>query len=143
MTSPRRPGPVRMDDLTVERVLRTVERIPPGRVAGYGQIGAIVGVGPRLVGRILRDWGSDVPWWRVTSSYGDHPLLARAREHWDAEGIRVKPNGLGCRMAEFGADLEVLRREAEAAWADLPDEDAGEVPVEDAPGRDAGASARP
>ncbi|MGO1200392.1 MAG: MGMT family protein [Dermabacteraceae bacterium] len=106
-----RPSPprARMDDLTVERVLRVIEAIPPGRVAAYGEVGAIVGVGPRLVGRILREWGSSVPWWRVTNSSGDHPLLARARPHWETEGIAVKPNGRGCRMSEFGADLEALR----------------------------------
>ena len=80
----------RMDDLTVERVLRVVEAIPPGRVAAYGEVGAIVGVGPRLVGRIMRTWGSSVPWWRVTDSYGDHPLLARALPHWQEEGIVLK-----------------------------------------------------
>lgn len=115
--------PVRMDDVTVERVLRTVEVIPRGRVAAYGQIGAIVGIGPRLVGRIMSDWGSSVPWWRVTSSYGDIPagLRGRALEQWEAEGIALKPDGLGCRMREYGADLEQLRRDAQAAWADLPD----------------------
>src|SRR5690625_7899067 len=71
---------VRMDDVTIERVLRVVEAIPPGRVAAYGEVGAIVGVGPRLVGRILREWGGSVPWWRVTNSHGDHPLLARSEE---------------------------------------------------------------
>lgn len=108
-----------MDDLTVERVLRVVEAIPSGRVAAYGEVGAIVGVGPRLVGRILRDWGSTVPWWRVTNSYGDHPLLARARGHWEAEGIVVKPNGRGCRISEFGADLEDLRKAAAPSLAEL------------------------
>ena len=112
-----------MDDLTVERVLRTVEAIPPGRVAAYGQIGAIAGVGPRLVGRIMREWGSSVPWWRVTNAAGElpPPLLARAREHWDAEGIAVRADGRCCRMAEHRADLARLRRDAGAAWADLPE----------------------
>ncbi len=110
-----------MDDITVERVLRVVEAIPPGQVAAYGEVGAIVGVGPRLVGRIMRTWGSGVPWWRVTNSYGDHPLLARAREHWDREGIVIKPNGRGCRMAQFGADLEALRESSRAALAELDD----------------------
>lgn len=109
----------RMDDVTVERVLRVVEAIPPGRVAAYGEVGRIVGVGPRLVGRILRTWGSSVPWWRVTNSYGDHPLLARALPHWRSEGITVKPNGRGCRIGDFGADLEQLRRDAAPALAAL------------------------
>ncbi|GAA1491133.1 MGMT family protein [Brachybacterium sacelli] len=109
----------RMDDLTVERVLRVVEAIPPGRVAAYGEVGAVVGVGPRLVGRILRTWGSGVPWWRVTNASGDHPLLARTLPHWETEGIVVKPNGQGCRMADFGADLEQLREDSSAGLAEL------------------------
>lgn len=114
-----------MDDLTVERVLRVVEAIPPGRVAAYGEIGTVVGVGPRLVGRILRTWGSSVPWWRVTNAYGDHPLLARALPHWEKEGIAVKPNGRGCRMAQFGADLEQLRADSAGPLAAL-EESAGD-----------------
>lgn len=115
--------PVRMDDLTIERVLRTVEAIPPGRVAAYGQVGAIAGVGPRLVGRIVRDWGGGVPWWRVTGHDGEvaPPLRARAFAHWDEEGIVRAPSGRGCRMSEHGADLGVLRTAARAAWSDLPD----------------------
>ncbi|HIY24233.1 MAG TPA: MGMT family protein [Candidatus Brachybacterium merdigallinarum] len=123
-----------MDDLTVERVLRVVEAIPAGRVAAYGEVGAIVGVGPRLVGRILREWGSSVPWWRVTNSYGDHPLLARALPHWRAEGIAVKQNGRGCRMTDFGADLEQLRADSAAGLAEL-DEPAR-------PGHSTGTSSR-
>lgn len=118
------PGPsrTRMDDLTVERVLRVVEAIPPGRVAAYGEIGAIVGIGPRLVGRILRTWGAGVPWWRVTSASGEHPLLARALPHWDAEGIALAPHGRGCRMAEFGADLGRLRERSLPALAELAED---------------------
>jgi methylated-DNA-protein-cysteine methyltransferase related protein len=117
----------RMDDVTVERVLRVVEAIPPGQVAAYGEVGAVVGVGPRLVGRIMRTWGAGVPWWRVTNASGDHPLLARALPYWEAEGITVKPNGRGCRMAEFGTDLEQLRAMTRAALAEL-DETPGPPP---------------
>lgn len=125
--------PVRMDDLTIERVLRTVEAIPPGRVAAYGQIGAIAGVGPRLVGRIVRDWGGGVPWWRVTGHDGEvaPPLRTRAFAHWDEEGIVRAPSGRGCRMSEHGADLDTLRAAARAAWTDLP----GSGSEEPGPGR--------
>src|SRR5699024_1159114 len=110
---------VRMDDVTIERVLRVVEAIPPGRVAAYGEEGAIVGVGPRLVGRILREWGGSVPWWRGTNSRGDQPLRARALPHWEAEGIAIKPYGRGCRIREFGADLDLLRQAAARPLAQL------------------------
>lgn len=112
-----------MDDLVVERVLRLVELIPAGRVVSYGDIGRIVGIGPRQVGAVMSEWGSDVPWWRVTSHAGDFggDLLRRARPHWKREGIVVKPNGLGCRIADHRADLAALELDWRAAIADLPE----------------------
>lgn len=99
-----------MDDFAVDRVLLAVEQIPPGRVAAYGDIGRITGTSPRQVGSILRHYGSDVPWWRVVGSSGDPggSLLARARPHWAIEHIAVRPNGLGCRMADYRADQVAL-----------------------------------
>ena len=88
----------------VDRVLLAVAQIPPGRVASYGTIGRIAGAGPRQVGTILRLHGADVCWWRVTNRDGDLVPLAKARLHWEAEGITVRPDGRGCRMADFGAD---------------------------------------
>ncbi|MGL4176117.1 MAG: MGMT family protein, partial [Dermatophilaceae bacterium] len=46
-----------MDDVVVERVLRAVEQVPRGRVVAYGDIAALVGVGPRLVGRVMSTYG--------------------------------------------------------------------------------------
>lgn len=110
-----------MDEVIVERVLRAVEQVPPGRVVAYGDIAVLVGIGPRQVGSIMRHWGGNVAWWRVTNRDGDlgHGLLARARPHWDAEGIVVKANGLGCRMSDFRADLAELAGAYEAATAEL------------------------
>lgn len=128
-----------MDDVLVERVLRAVELVPPGRVVSYGDLAALVGIGPRQVGSIMRHWGSGVPWWRVTGHAGDFggsDLLPRARPHWDEEGIVVKPNGLGCRIADHRADLGALAVAYEAAVADLdadPDADEG-VPGGSRPG---------
>src|SRR5699024_11533890 len=79
------PSRTRMDDVTVERVLRVVDPIPPGQGAAYGEIGAIGGVGPRLVGRVLRTWGGGGRWRRGTNACGGHPLPARARRRWEAE----------------------------------------------------------
>ncbi len=116
----------------IERVLRCVELVPPGRVASYGAIAAICGIGPRQAGSIMKAYGHDVSWWRITNAAGDLPagLLPRALPHWDAEGIRVKPNGLGCRYAEFAADTTELALRWRAAIADLPDPDS--VAVDDA-----------
>jgi methylated-DNA-protein-cysteine methyltransferase related protein len=111
-----------VDDVVVERVLRAVEQVPRGRVVSYGDIGALVGVGPRFVGRVMSTYGSNVTWWRVCSSYGDlpAPLMDEARERWAAEGILLKPNGRGCRIADHRADLARLSKDYERATADLP-----------------------
>ncbi|QFG68830.1 MGMT family protein [Ornithinimicrobium pratense] len=111
-----------MDEVLVERVLRAVEQVPPGRVVSYGDLGALVGTGPRHVGRILREWGSGVPWWRVTRRDGTvyALLLARAKERWQQEGIEVAASGAGCRFQVHRADLERLARDYGRAAADLP-----------------------
>ncbi len=111
-----------MDEVAVERVLRAVEAIPPGRVAAYGDLAGIVGTGPRQVGWVLRHYGGNVTWWRVTNSYGvlPRPLREEARVRWAQEGILVKPNGLGCRIADYRADLEALAAAYDRAVADLP-----------------------
>jgi alkylated DNA nucleotide flippase Atl1 len=111
-----------VDDVVVERVLRAVEQVPRGRVVSYGDLGALVGVGPRLVGRVMSTYGSNVTWWRVCNSYGDlpAPLMDEVRERWAAEGILLKPNGRGCRIAEYRADLAALAAAYERATADLP-----------------------
>jgi methylated-DNA-protein-cysteine methyltransferase related protein len=110
-----------LDDVVVERVLRAVELVPPGRIVSYGDLAALVGTGPRQVGAVMRHWGGDVAWWRVTSHAGDlaGELLVRARPRWDEEGIRVKPNGRGCRIADYRADLVALAADYELAVADL------------------------
>ncbi len=84
--------------MAVDRVLLAVAAIPWGRVATYGDVGRAVGVTPRRVGWIMARHGSSVPWWRVVSRDGVLPaeLLAQARDHWDAEGIPVAPDGRGC-----------------------------------------------
>ncbi|WP_404383724.1 MGMT family protein [Knoellia locipacati] len=97
-------------ELTIERVLTLVELVPRGRVVSYGDLGGIVGIGPRQVGSFMSQHSDGLPWWRVTNASGDLPrdLLDRARPHWADEGILVKRNGLGCRIADYRADLEAL-----------------------------------
>ncbi|MFC7491849.1 MULTISPECIES: MGMT family protein [unclassified Knoellia] len=97
-------------ELTIERVLTLVELVPRGRVVSYGDLGKIVGIGPRQVGSFMRHHSEGLTWWRITNAAGDlpAPLLEQARPHWSDEGILVKPNGLGCRIADYRADLEAL-----------------------------------
>ena len=111
-----------MDDVIVEHVLVAVEQVPAGRVVAYGDIAALVGVGPREVGSIMRAYGGNVTWWRVTNAAGDLPAGIRERAFaiWAREGIEVKPNGLGCRIAEHRVDRESWARAYAAASAGLP-----------------------
>ncbi|WP_066634985.1 MGMT family protein [Serinicoccus hydrothermalis] len=112
-----------MDEVHVERVLRAVEQVPPGRVVSYGDLGDLVGLRPRHVGSIMSHWGINVTWWRVTNRVGDLPeaLLARARPHWEQEGIALKDSGSGCRFADHHADLDRLGEDYARAAADLDD----------------------
>lgn len=112
-----------MDDVVVERVLRAVEQVPAGRVVSYGDLADLVGTGPRQVGRVMRHWGGNVTWWRVTTRDGDlaGELLERALPHWEREGIEVRAPGRGCRFAQHRADLARLAEDYARATRDLPD----------------------
>ncbi len=67
------------------RIYDVVRRIPPGRVATYGQIAAIAGLAghARQVGYALHalDDGSDVPWQRVINARGE--VSPRAAAGWE------------------------------------------------------------
>jgi methylated-DNA-protein-cysteine methyltransferase related protein len=79
-----------VDEQTHERVRSVIASIPPGRVASYGDIAAIAGVStPRLVGRVLKEDGHDLPWFRVLRADGTPaPHLVRQQlELLRAEGV--------------------------------------------------------
>jgi methylated-DNA-protein-cysteine methyltransferase related protein len=109
-----------VDEVVAERVLRAVELVPTGRVVSYGDLAELVGGTPRQVGAVMRLRGSEVPWWRVVSSYGDLPrhLRDEVRPIWLAEGIRWKANGLGCRIDDHRCDLVQLADDYERTLAD-------------------------
>ncbi len=94
----------------VERILVAVECVPPGSVVSYGDVAALVGTGPRIVGQVMARYGSEVCWWRVTNTAGKLPahLIPEAATHWRAEGIGVSNSGSGCRIDSFRADLLAL-----------------------------------
>jgi len=73
----------------VEAVLAVVDDIPPGCVATYGDVAAILGSrGARAVGQVMARYGSDVAWWRVVRAGGRPPAghAAAARPRYEAEG---------------------------------------------------------
>ncbi|WP_309131669.1 MGMT family protein [Brevibacterium sp.] len=100
-----------MDEVEVERVLRIIELVPRGRVVSYGVVGAVASCSPRYVGRVMREFGSNVTWWRVVNAAGvlPPPLLARALPHWREE---VTPHT--AEKAERSAFLTV--GELEGLW---------------------------
>jgi alkylated DNA nucleotide flippase Atl1 len=54
-----------------EAILAMVERIPPGRVASYGDIAELVGIrSARYVGQVMYRHGGGVPWHRVVMASG-------------------------------------------------------------------------
>ena len=86
-----------------EQVYRVVRRIPPGRVATYGQVARILGKprAARTVGWALHSIpsGSDVPWQRVINARGIITLDAHGpggaiqRALLEAEGIVFDEQG--------------------------------------------------
>ncbi len=87
----------------VARILATVERIPAGRVATYGQIAFLAGLPghARQVGFALRGLaeGSAVPWHRVVNAQGeissrDDPAWEGFQRHLlEEEGVEFEPKG--------------------------------------------------
>jgi methylated-DNA-protein-cysteine methyltransferase-like protein len=77
-------------------ILRTVRRIPRGRVATYGLIAKVAGFAnqPRLVGYALRHADDSVPWHRVINAAGrispraEPDSIPLQRVLLEAEGVR-------------------------------------------------------
>jgi O-6-methylguanine DNA methyltransferase len=95
-----------VDTSFTRRVLSVVRRIPPGRVATYGDVAAAAGRprAARAVGNIMRDTGvRDIPAHRVIAAagrlggYGGRPEMKRALLR--AEGVIVS----GDKIRDFRA----------------------------------------
>ncbi|MBN1426086.1 MGMT family protein [Candidatus Fermentibacteria bacterium] len=81
-----------------DRIREVVRAIPPGRVATYGQIARLAGIGghARQVGYALHSLpeGSDVPWHRVINARGEislkgEPPWEHHQQHLlEEEGVR-------------------------------------------------------
>ena len=107
----RRPGGDL--DQAVQRIRATVDAIPRGKVATYGQVAEQAGLPrrARLVGRVLArlEDGSALPWHRVAGA-GGH-LRQRSggeveqRRRLAREGVRFGPSGR-IDLARFGWRLE-------------------------------------
>lgn len=88
-----------MTDSLYERIYRTVQRIPQGTVATYGQIAAMSGIprGARQVGYAMAALGRgrprpDVPWHRVVNAKGESSIGEEQIVRLQAEGIQFDEN---------------------------------------------------
>lgn len=108
--------------MLLEKTLRAVEQIPVGQVATYGDLAALVGIGPRHVGNVLSRFGSGVTWWRVVNAQGRLPahVLEQAREHWCREGVAQRSDGTGCALKTCRVDPQDLAQRYAGAVRDLP-----------------------
>jgi methylated-DNA-protein-cysteine methyltransferase-like protein len=103
-----------------ERVYDLVRRIPPGRVATYGQIALMLGSprGARAVGWALRALpaGSGVPWHRVLNARGRislrPPHLQLQRALLEDEGVHFDGEDRIdlARYAWEGTDIKIRRK---------------------------------
>lgn len=88
---------------TARKMVTLIRKIPPGRVATYGQIASLVGRpdNSRQVGTILRTLpeDSDVPWHRVVnaqgriSDRGNRAAEGLQRFLLHQEGVRISKSG--------------------------------------------------
>jgi alkylated DNA nucleotide flippase Atl1 len=99
---------VRDTDELYERVRTIVDAVPPGRVTTYGDIAACFsGVGPRAIGRVMRNDSHDLPWWRVVNASG-RPAPGgevAARVEYDREGTPLVER----RERPYRVDLRASR----------------------------------
>lgn len=93
----------------LQRIRATVDSIPRGCVATYGQIAREAGLPERarVVGRVLRDLprGSKLPWHRVINAAGKSSLRGASaieqRRRLAREGVRANARGK-IDLARFG-----------------------------------------
>ena len=91
------------------RILSTVDSIPEGFVASYGQVALEAGLPrrARLVGRTLSqlNGGSDLPWHRVVNAAGKLSERSSAtgeqRRRLEHEGVAFSPSGR-IDLAQYG-----------------------------------------
>ena len=90
---------------TFELIYTIVNEIPPGKVATYGQIAAIVspGLPARIVGYALHGLpdGTPIPWHRVINAKGKISYAATRHDHdslqqkiLEQEGIKFSKDGI-------------------------------------------------
>lgn len=110
------------------RIWATVNEVPEGRVASYGQIAELAGIprGARQVGYALRmlPRGHGVPWHRVLRAGGRIAFPPGSRQHreqrsrLEAEGVTVTAGKVDMRRYRWQPDLDELLWKPRASWDD-------------------------
>jgi len=78
------------DDARAARILDGVRAIPEGFVRTYGDLDPAA---PRLVGRVLAEFGGDVPWHRVVRADGSLTQAGRQAALLRDEGVPMTSAG--------------------------------------------------
>lgn len=97
-----------MDEATHERIRAFVAAVPPGAVATYGDIAELAEVStPRLVGRVLREDGVDLPWHRILRATGTPAphLRQQQLELLRAEGVIAVGSSVSLRRYRWNPHL--------------------------------------
>jgi methylated-DNA-protein-cysteine methyltransferase-like protein len=114
-----------------EKIYTVVEQIPPGKVASYGDVAAIVGGGcdARTVGFALNEMPDDrpaIPWQRVINREGGISTRGlRQRQLLEEEGVEFDARG-NAIMARFHWDGPSAEWAAAHGCHTLPPRDEGD-----------------
>ncbi len=109
---PKKSRAEALQDERVQRVLATVDAIPRGKVASYGQVAAEAGLprSARFVGTVLKRFVNNaaVPWHRVLGSDGTIRVVGgTARDQarlLRAEGVAVKRGRVDLRACGWAPE---------------------------------------
>ena len=97
-------------------IYRIVRKIPRGSVLSYGDIGRIVGTGPRQVAAAMRACPAGLPWHRVVGAGGEIKLPAEAgfeqRFRLQSEGVTFR--GSRVEMKQHEVRLTAAKSQAKS-----------------------------
>src|ERR1700749_3782309 len=105
-----------------EAIKRTIASIPRGRVSSYGEIAQRAGLPgrARLVGKVLGDAGSELPWHRVLRSSGQSAFPPGSRGFRE-QSQRLRTEGVVVVNGRVSLQLYGWQRDVDAElWGPPP-----------------------
>ncbi len=116
----------KVTDARLERIWATIEDIPPGSVANYGQVAELAGYprGARIVCYALRvvPEGRHIPWFRVINVQGKIAIdknssgYKEQTERLRAEGVRVVNGRVDMKKYRWQPELDELLWKPSTSW---------------------------